>query len=310
MLTILKSLTRCESLKHCYHSMQSFANEAVYRLSPVMLAKWRYHSGWGRWPDFDHPQTYDEKLLWLMLYWQHPLKTQCADKYTVRAYVQEKGLEHVLPKLFGVYATVAEIDFEALPNRFVLKCTHGCKCNVFCEDKQHLDVEETKRNLNAWLKIDFSMIYGEIQYAGMRPRIICEEFLEEPGARLPTDYKVHCFNSKAHCTMVCGERTPNGKPRLDFYDRDWKTKLPYSRLSFEDGRILPKPAAYDEIIAASETLAKPFPFVRVDFYSINGRPVLGEMTFTPGACVSASYMTELSQRELGPLIRLPGKLLK
>jgi len=256
------------------------------------------------WPDFCTPRSFDEKLNWLNLFWRHPLKTLCGDKYTMRSYVRENSLENVLPTLLGVYEDSTEIDFENLPERFVLKCTHGCGFNIVCKDKGKLNIEETKRRLSAWMKVDFSKRYGELHYSDMKPRIICEEFLDDLNSELPSDFKVYCFDGKAHCTMACTERTLHGRAKYDFYDLEWKTKLPYSKTSLLANRSIPKPEAYDEIIAAAETLSKPFMFVRMDFYSIQGKAILGEMTFTPNGCIDLN-ITDLGQRVLGELIRMP-----
>lgn len=310
MFSVRKILAQCGPLKDAYHSIRSRRNALLYHLSPVLLAKLRYRMAWGRWPDLSRPTFFDEKLLWLMLYWQHPLKTKCGDKHTMRAYVHEQGLAHLLPRLFAVYDSVDAIDFAALPDRFVLKCTHGCKCNVFCRSKSELNVATARRSLHRWMRTDYSLKEGEMHYAGMQPRIMCEEFLQEHGEELPLDYKVLCFGGTACCTMACQQREPNGKPKLDFYDRAWQTVLPYAAPDIKADRWISKPAAYDDIIQAAEVLSKPFPFVRMDFYSINGKAVLGEMTFTPGGCVSATYLTPTAQRELGSLVKLPEKCLQ
>jgi hypothetical protein len=260
-------------------------------------------------PDFKNPQTFDEKLLWLMLYWQHPLKTQCGDKYDMRSYVKEHGLERLLPELLGVYEHSSQIDFDVLPRQFVLKCTHGCGFNIVCKDKSDLNVEEIRRQLDAWMKVDFSKVYGELHYASMKPRIICERFLDDLAGDLPSDYKVYCFDGKARCTMACTERTLNGRAKYDIYDREWKNKLPYSRTSLSADRNIDKPEAYDEIIEAAEKLSKPFPFVRMDFYSINGKALIGEMTFTPADCIDINY-TDEGQQRLGEMLKLPEQRLE
>ena len=228
----------------------------------------------------------------------------------MRAYAKQQGMEHLLPKVFCIYESVDAIDFSALPDRFVLKCTHGFKCNSFCRSKREYNVLGARHDLSRWMKTDYSLEEGEVHYAGMQPRVICEEFLEEPGHELPRDYKVFCFDGRAYCTMACQQREPNGKPRLDFYDLGWTAALPYAAPDIKASQWIPKPAAYEEIIEAAERLAQPFPFVRIDFYSINGKAVLGEMTFTPGGCVSATYLTMAAQRELGSLLSLPQKWLQ
>lgn len=241
-----------------------------------------------------------------MLYWRHPLKTKCADKYSVRSYVEENGMADILPQLLGVYSKVEQINFSTLPERFVLKCTHGSGFNIICRDRRDLVIEEAKLKLNSWMRTDISTFCGEVHYAPIRPRIICEAYLEEPSERFPIDYKIHCFNGKAHCTMVCAERG-TGTVKFDFYDREWKNKLPYCRSSMLANRDCLRPAAYEEMIAAAEILAKPFPFVRVDFFCISGRAVFGEMTFTPNGCVDTD-LTDIAQKTMGDLITLPPNL--
>lgn len=295
--------------KSIHKRFRSLFFSTMTNVSPVLLAKLRYREIKGTWPNLKNPQNFDEKLLWLMLYWCHPLKTQCGDKYMMRTYVKACGLEHILPELHGVYEHSNEIIFNELPKRYVLKCTHGCGFNIVCSDNESLDVGETKRQLDEWLKVDFSKVYGEVHYASMKPRIICEKFLDDLSSELPSDYKVYCFGGRAHCTMACTERILNGRAKYDIYDREWNNKLPYSKSSLLENRIVAKPEAYEEMIEAAEKLSEPFPFVRIDFYSINGKAVLGEMTFTPAGCVDQGY-TDLAQCEMGKLIELPKKLLQ
>lgn len=302
MRAIRKRLARCDLLKAAYHRLHSGAASAVCHASPELLARLRYRAAWGRWPDFARPTTFDEKLLWLNLYWRHPLKTECADKYLLRGYVERKGLGHLLPRVYGVYETVAAIDFGALPEQFVLKCSHGCKCNAFCLEKADLDLAAARRDLARWMATDYSTLLGELHYAGMEPRILCEEFLDDGTGQLPTDYKVFCFNGRP-CWILCySNRTPNDKGDRVVLDLEWNPVTHF--LNEGDGQGLPQPAALPELLSASEKLAAPFPFVRMDFYCIAGRAVLGEMTFTPNACINNSY-TDHAQQEMGRQLELP-----
>jgi hypothetical protein len=285
---------------------QILRNRFLIGLSPLLFTRYRYLKEVRKWYDQKNPRTFDEKLLWLNLYWRHPLKPRCADKFAVRSYVEEHGMGHLLTALYGVFAHSNEIDFAKLPDWFVLKCTHGCGFNVFCTDKNNLDIEETRRKLNAWMKLDISKFGGEMHYVSIKPRIICEAYLEDLPGKPINDYKVYCFHGKVHCTMACTDRTEKGA-KYDFYDRDWKNKLPYSKSSLLADRTIPKPEAYEEIIEAAEALSKPFPFVRLDFYSINGKAVFGEMTFTPRGCIDTA-MTDVAQDVMGDLLKLPEKV--
>ena len=306
---IKNALKKSNVVMNCYAEIDTQFRAFLYTLSPTLLAKYIFFKKRRRLPDFNKPQTFDEKLLWLMLFWKHPLKTQCADKYAVRSYVEEHGLGHTLPELFGVYEKSSEIDLDSLPERFVLKCTRGCGFNIICKNKGDLNWKGTKRQLNSWMKVDISKVIGEDHYARIHPRIVCESYLDDLSGDVPNDYKVYCFNGKAHCTMACTERGTGERAVFNFYDLNWEKKLLYNKTSqMTKGRI-PKPDAYEEIIVAAEKLSKPFPFVRMDFYSVKGKAIFGEMTFTPNGCIDKGY-TDLAQHELGKLIKLPEKRLE
>jgi len=227
----------------------------------------------------------------------------------MRSYIQKHGWGQVLPELLGVYQNSSEIDFDSLPSKYVLKCTHGCGFNIICTNKPALDKSEVRRKLDKWMAMDYSKIAGELHYASMKPRIICEQFLDDLVSELPIDYKVYCFNGKAHCILVAQGRNLEGHTDMfDIYDIGWNNKLPYYKSSSPTDRNTQKPEAYNEIITAAEALSKPFPFVRMDFYNIQGKAVLGEMTFTPAGCIQIGY-TELGQNILGSLIKLPPRIL-
>ena len=278
----------------------------LHRLSPLLLVRYRYLRARGRWFPRRQPVTFDEKLLWMMLYWHHPLKSECADKYAVRKWVAARIDSARLPELYGVYDSPADIDFSRLPDRFVLKATHGCGFNIFCRGIRGFDSEGVRRELARWMRTDQGPLFGETHYSSIRPRIICEELLEAEAGRSLDDYKFFCFHGEVHCTMACTERTPAGA-KYDIYDVGWKRKLPYSRSSMRASREIPRPAAYEHMLDAAKRLSQPFPFVRVDLYSIKGRAVFGEMTFTPHGGIDLG-LTEVAQRTMGDLFHLPPPL--
>ena len=308
---VFKNSVKKTGINNFYYSLQRSYNLRYAKLLlnyfPQRYAQYRYKFTYGKKANLRNPATFDEKLLWLMLFWRHPMKSTCGDKYTLRAYVEKHGLARYLPELLGVYNNSSEIDFNSLPAKFVLKCTHGCGFNIICTDKNKLDINAARLKLDKWMATDYSKAAGELHYASMNPLIICEQFLDDMTGDLPNDYKVYCFNGKAHCTMVAQGRDENGfTEQFDLYDLDWNGKLPYYESVSEDDkdRHSLKPEAYDEIIEVAEALSKPFPFVRMDFYSIKGKAVLGEMSFTPSGCIQKHY-TSLAQNILGSLIILP-----
>jgi len=306
--SIKKRLKRSQRFMSSRLKLHRDFRALIFALSPVLVAKYNYLSQRWRLPNLEKPRTFDEKLLWLMLYWRHPLKARCADKYAVRGYVEQNGLPDILTPLIGVYESTEEIQLSALPNQFALKCTHGCGFNILCKAKDAFDWENARRRLKQWMSIDIGKVNGEIHYSEIKPRIVCEYYLRGEGESVPNDYKMFCFGGKVHCTMTCTGRYSSEGAQFDFYDIGWKNKLPYSKTSLVANRNIPAPKCYARMVEAAKVLSKPFPFVRIDFYDIDGKAVLGEMTFTPNGCVDTDY-TDLAQEELGSLITLPKQLL-
>ncbi len=270
----------------------------------MLLARYRYRRLIGRRLDLANPVRLDEKLVWLMLNWHDRLKTTCTDKLGMRAYVSDLGYSGLLPELYGVYEKSTDIDFGTLPESFVLKCNHGSRFNIICPDKLELDTKAARRKLDAWMKRDFSMECGEIHYSGIEARILCERYLGDSAGHLPRDYKLHCFHGRVEFTMLCSGRSLDGRAGwYDYYDRPWKKKLPFSKSGVHPERQVPEPASYSVMVEAAEALSKPFPYVRMDFFEIDGAPILGEMTFTPAACTDSGY-TDAAQA-MGALLTLP-----
>ena len=282
-----------------------FCSPTIYRISPVLASQILFTLSTKRILNLKNPKTFNEKLMWLKLNWQHPLVVKCADKYTVREYISNLGYENTLPKLYGVYDSVDEIDWDSLPNKFALKCTHGCGFNIICDNKQKLNIEEAIEKLDHWMKTRYVFEAVEIQYDKMKPRIICEEYIETSAGILPNDYKIYCFNGEPKLTLVCTERSEAVK--LDFMDLDWN----YMNIGAEgwaSGKLPEKPSCYNEMLNISRKLSQPFPYVRIDFYDFEGKPILGEMTFTPAGC-AARYYNDNGLNILGNWINLPEKYI-
>lgn len=275
----------------------------LYLNSPVLASKYIYRHNTGKNLDLKNPVDFNEKLQWLKLYWQNPLVVKCADKYEVREYAAKYGCEKLLNQIYGIYEKTSEIDWENLPNKFVIRCTHGCGFNIICDDKNKLDKNQTIKQLDKWLKIRIDKIHGEIHYSKIKPRIICEQYLETEAGVLPIDYKVLCFNGKPKVVMVCTDRI--SKVKFQFMDLNWE-RMNIESEEFPIEVFPERPDCLDEMIEYSEILSKSFPFVRIDFYNYKGKPILGEMTFTPGACM-ADYYNERGLKILGEMLKLPDK---
>ena len=254
--------------------------------------------------DIDHPQTFNEKIQWLKLYDSTPIKTRLADKYLVREWVKEKIGEKYLIPLLGVYDRFEDIDFDKLPNQFVIKCNHGCGYNIIVKDKSQLDLVAAKLKVDRWMRENFAFKNGfELHYRDIKPKILVEIYLENEGTNDLYDYKFWCFNGKVTYIQFLSERNLSGL-RMAFYNRKWeKQNFVYSHPL--DTKNIPKPANLELMIQLAERLASEFSHVRVDFYLLNNGAVkFGEMTFT-----SASGVPHWSDQQIdlsmGQQIELP-----
>lgn len=254
--------------------------------------------------DLDHPKTFNQKLQWLKLYDNLPLKTTLADKYSVRRYVAEKIGEEYLVPLLGVWDSFDQIDFSQLPDRFVLKCTHGSNMNIVVRDKSKLDYAMAKRKFDKWMQINYAYTRFEMNYEKIKPRILAEEMLEadEETGDIP-DYKLMCFHGKVKCSFICSERFSKDGLKVTFYDSDWSV-MPFERHYPRSQYPISKPKNYDKMVELAEKLADDLIFVRVDFYEVQGKIYFGELTFYPGSGVE-----EFSPAEwdgiLGEWIHIP-----
>lgn len=267
------------------------------------LCKW-YMRATGKTLDLTNPQTYNEKIQWLKLYDSTPLKTRLADKYLVRDYVKEKiGEEYLIP-LLGVWDSFDEIDFDTLPNSFVLKANHGSGWNIIVKDKTDFDKADAKRKFDAWMNTNFAFVSGfELHYYNIEPKIIAEQYLENGNDDL-YDYKVFCFDGKVESVMFLSERKIGLK--MAFYDKEWN-KLPFVYSYPRNEAEVHRPENLEHILELAEKLSQGFAHVRVDFYVLNdGSTKFGEMTFTSASGVCEWNPPE-QDRIYGELIKLPEK---
>lgn len=257
---------------------------ALTSLSPKWSVKTLFRIYHRKRLNLETPQTLDEKIQWMKLYYykDNALVERCADKLRVRDYVAECGLEHILNPLLAVYNHASEIIWDELPDKFVLKWNFGCGGNVICPDKAKLDIPATIRDLNRFEKIKFHLIAAEPQYDFPEKRILCEQFIETEDGSSPVDYKIYCFNGKPEYVLCCFGRGHQQKPDFYFFNRDWELqRLNRQGLEAPEGFTLPKPDGMGALFDYAERLSKPFPFVRADFYLEKGKAYFGELTFTP-----------------------------
>ena len=230
--------------------------------------------------NLDNPKTFNEKLNWLKLHDRNPEYTRMVDKYEVKKYVAEKiGAKYVIP-LLGVYNNFDEINFDEMPEQFILKCTHDSGGFVICRDKKNFDVEAARAMLTKHLKINYYLGKREWVYKNIKPRIIAEKYIDTLGKPESIEYKLTCFNGVAKLITICKgiAHTDFDKRTNDHYDRDLNPLKWYAYYKNSPVPVQP-PKEIHEIIALSEKLAAGIPQVRVDSYLIDGKVYFGEMTF-------------------------------
>lgn len=228
--------------------------------------------------DLDNPKTYNEKLQWLKLYNKDKTYTALVDKYEVKEYVSKRIGGQYIIKTLGVWDSFDEIDFDSLPNQFVLKCTHDSGGIVICKDKMGFNKAAAKKKIEKSLKSDYYMYAREWPYKNVRRRIIAEEYMEDSVTKELRDYKFFCFDGDVEWLFIATDRQNREEPYFDFFDKD------YNHLPLKHGHpnspIPPqKPSCFDEMKLLATKLSSGFPHVRVDFYEVNGKVYFGELTF-------------------------------
>lgn len=275
------------------------------RLLPdAVYLKLVYRARIGRPLNLNSPKGFNEKLQWLKLYDRNPLYTKLVDKAEVKPWVAERiGWEHVVPTL-GVWDSFDDIDFGALPERFVLKCTHDSGGLAICRDLSTFDMAAARRKIERSLANNYFWSGREWPYKDVRPRIIAEEYLDPAGEQVGlTDYKVMCFGGQARCEFTCTGRA-DGNLHVDFFDTEWN-HMPFTR-HYPNADVPPEaPERLKDMVAMAERLSEGMPFVRVDFYEVAGQYYFGEMTFYPGSGME-EFDPERWDEELGSWIELPG----
>lgn len=270
--------------------------------SPRRLADFLYRRKFGHSIDWKHPRDLNEWINWLSFKTDTTRWSELADKYRVRQYVKECGFGDMLVKLYGVWDRADNIDFDALPDRFVLKMNNANGRNIIVPEKSRLDRAAIIVQLNKWLKHPFGRSSAEPHYLRIPPLIICEEYLDPAEQSYPSsliDYKIWCINGEPIGIRCVYDHFT----KHQFYDTAWnlhnETLRSTSRLSVAGG-VIPAPKNLKTMLSAARRLAVEFPQVRVDMYEVNGKVYFGEMTFTSFAgrigCVAPDFLKEIGER--------------
>ncbi len=261
------------------------------------------------------PKTFNEKIQWLKLYDRRPDYTKMVDKYEVKKYIADEiGEEFVIPTI-GIWDDFEEIDFNGFPPRFVLKCTHDSGGIVICRDKSRLDIKNTRKKLSRLLKQNFFYYGREYPYKNVKPRIMAEQYMEntrnyelkysnhDNTENELIDYKLLCFNGKVKVSFTCTEHNFSSGLKVTFYDREWN-ELPFERHYPKSSIPISKPHNYKKMVELAEHLSDGIPLLRVDFYEIQEKLYIGELTFYPG-CGLEEFTPSSIDYEMGNWIEIP-----
>lgn len=265
----------------------------------------QYRCQMGEKLDLKNPKSFNQKLQWLKLYDRQEKYSKMTDKSTAKEYVRAiLGNDCIIPT-YGVYDSVDSIDFSALPEKFVIKATHGSGNHdvIICRDKSKLDVGFVKQKMKKSLSNNCYLATAEWVYKYINPRIIVEKLLEDPDYDDLMDYKFMCFNGKVKCSFVCTGRESAEGLKVTFYDRDWNI-MPFERNHPSEKKPIEKPIRYDQMIEMAEKLSKGVSFLRVDFYEVEKKVYFGELTFYPGSGFE-SFQPKEWDDILGSWIELP-----
>jgi len=308
-MKIKEWLKKNSTFMSAYHKLQKTKYETLTRISPKLNTAVRYRHAFGKRWDPKHPVTLNDKVLWLKFntYWKNPLVKQCADKYKVREYINGIGCGEILNDLLAVYKKADEIEWDMLPDQFVIKLNVGCGYNIIVDEKRKFKFDDVKKLINGWLNEKYYLAFSEMQYKDVEPYILVEKYLQPKEGLLPEDYKFYCFDGTVPYVMVCTERENGGHPRFWYYNENWEMQMmTRDALKYGSTASIQKPEGIDKAFEYARKISKGFPFVRVDLYLVDGKVIFGEMTFTPSGGLDTGRLKE-TDLILGKYTKLPNK---
>lgn len=269
------------------YRIKDLVKSVLTLISPDLNAKIVHYTKAGHWLDFDDPKTFSDKLVVLKNrdYNHNPLVKKYADKYLVREHLEEKGLGDMLNELIAVYDRPEDIEWEKLPKQFAMKLNFASGYNIICADRDVLDREDVVRKFRKWSRSKYYLRFAEMQYKDVKPKILVEKYLANEDGSYPADYKLYCFHGEPKAIQYVADREKEVHS-MGFFSPEWdylgEARKNAKPTNFRPLSVFPpRPRSLDRMIEAARILSEPFPFVRVDFYEVDGRPVFGEMTFTP-----------------------------
>lgn len=293
--------------KQLRHYIERANEKGLFRWIPDKYCLYiLYWARLGKWLNLKNPKTFNEKLQWLKLHNRKPEFNLMVDKYEVKKYIADKiGEEYIIPTI-GIWNQFNEIDFNALPNQFVLKCTHDSGGLIIVRNKMELDWAEAMQKINRSLKKNYYWHGREWPYKNVEPRIMAEQYMTDAGNQMDTgeltDYKFMCFHGKVENIFTMSERYSKEGLKITVFDKEWN-RLSLGRQNSTSSVDIAKPQNFEKMIHIAEVLSKDIPFLRVDFYEVAGRVYFGEFTFFPASGMKKFY-PESWDLKLGELIDL------
>lgn len=285
--------------------LMNFLRKASRALPDRVYISMKFRKNVGTWPNLRNPKTFNEKLQWLKLHDTDPVFTDMVDKYAVKKIITDKiGGQYVIPA-YGVWDSFDEIDFDQLPDRFVLKTTHDCGGVVIC-DKENLDRAAVKSFLERHQKMNYFYEAREKPYKNARPKILAEAFAGEPGSTLVV-YKVLCFHGEPRIIQVIQDDKTK-KETIDYFDAQWNL-MPFRQNYPNSPEHMPRPQKLEQMLALSKALSQDRPFIRVDWYEVAGELKFSEYTFYSDAGWAAFHPACWDEK-LGSWIHLQNECKK
>lgn len=299
--SIIKRLyySLADIIKKCHATYLNILKHKFKRQYATFL----YRKELGKRIDWEHPMDLNEKINWLAFYTDTSEWTRLADKYLVRNFVKERGCEEILIPLYAKYDTVDDINYEALPSKFVLKTNNGSGNTIIVKDKENIDKAKTANILNDSLHSKFGLESAEPHYLRIKPCIVAEKLLEPQNGDL-IDYKIWCFHGKPFCIFTCSNRSiANHTADYNLFDTTWKSIDYGLSPQFRNKKLIAAPLHLDKMLEYAERLSNGFSQVRVDLYEVDAKIYFGEMTFT--SCMGRmNYFTPEYLHSMGEQIHL------
>lgn len=268
-----------------------------------------YYPHYNKHINLREPHNLIEKVYWMELYTDTSMWTLCSDKYRVREYIGSLGLLDYMPKLYGHWEKATDVDFDKLPESFVIKANNGCATVKVIHDKSKVNLKKLRKELRRWMILPYGWMHSQLHYTKIKPCLLAEELLQNDYPELSpqslVDFKVYCINGEPQLIWVAYNRV-NMHVHVQCFDTDWNLRPDYTRNTMShyvydhNDKRLEKPACLEEMIGIARKVSAPFPQVRTDFYVVNGKPVIGELTFTQGY----GFLKEEVYDRLGEMIDL------